>query len=228
MSDYIPDLTQRYPEGFNSPFDYRDLTPEEEYKAGLDAKIYREKCKYLDGEPSEVAKVLKTYWDSKEPNRKDYKEYNEYCHACYDYWKDKRPNVIVQLCAEHGLTTDNSWDSFYGVKPDTFGIDVEYTLCGEIKHLHFLKNEEHLDYETFKNVFRDLYYLDMYPTMCYQPKDESKNKLILSNCSLGGLRIYDLKLAGVETEESIEQALNGFDEQKIKKEFDREWGDVYA
>ena len=39
--------------------------------------------------------------------------------------------------------------------------------------------------------------------------------MLLSNCSLGNLRIYDLKMAGVETEESIEKSLKeaGFDEK---------------
>ena len=223
MSDYVPDLTQRYPEGFNPPSDY-EPTPEEDYKINLDFKIYREKLKCLSGEPSEVAKGLKEYWDSKEPKREDYDDYNKYVYACYDYGKDKTLDIIDKICQAYELTSDSDWNSFYGIKPNTFGIDVEYT-DGLINHAYFLKNEKHLDYETFKNVFRDLYYLGMYPSMSYQPKDESKKKLLLSNCSLGELRIYDLKLAGVETEETIKQSLDccGFNEQKIKEEFDREW-----
>lgn len=188
-----------------------ERSEEEIAQADNELAIYNAKIKYLDGTPSEFASKLSSEWVSYNPQEKDFNTSSEYINAGYEYSKDKTVNCINAISKYYNVKFSDKADAFYSPGVKRFGINVEYIDSGTIKH-KFIGG---LDYEMFKNVFRDLYYLNLSPTMSLE--FEPGKTTILSNCSLGNLRISYLRLAGFETTESIDKELKslGFDETKI-------------
>lgn len=188
-----------------------ELSEEEVKKADNDLAIYNSKIRYLNGTPSEFVIKLRREWEKLMPQEKDFKTSSEFIHAGYDYSKNKVINCTDAISKYYDVKFSENAASFYNPGVNKFGIKVEYIDFGEYKY-KFIGG---LDYEMFKNVFRDLHYLDLYPTMIleYEPGKTE----ILSNCSLGYLRISDLKRFGFETNDSISKELEslGFDETKI-------------
>lgn len=188
-----------------------ERSEEEIAQADNELAIYNAKIKYLDGTPSEFVIKLRREWEKLMPQEKDFKTSSEFIYAGYDYSKDKVINCTDAISKYYDVECSENAASFYNPGVNKFGIKVDYIDCGEYKY-KFIGG---LDYEMFKNVFRDLHYLDLYPTMSleYEPGKTD----FLSNCSLGNLRISDLKRFGFETNDSISKELEslGFDETKI-------------
>jgi len=192
---------------------------DEQIKASNDHAVYVAKIKCLDGVPSDFAKSLKSEWDAKAPKDEDFPDRNSAIYAGYDWSKNRTLDVVNKICEHYGVESDDTWESYYRPGVGKFGISVEYNDHGKIEHKHI----GGLDYDTFKDVFRDLYACGQRPSMSYEKQPEKP--MLLSNCSLGNLRIYDLKMAGVETEESIAKSLEeaGFDEKAVIKENMKIW-----
>ena len=194
----------------------QDYEPSEEEMIDSDIQmaIYNAKIEYLNGVPSEFVKDLKKEWDEKSPKEENFETNSQYINAGYDYSRDKKLDIIDKVSRFYNVEYSEDATRFYSPGLKKFGISVEYIDIGHIKH-KFIGG---LDYDTFKNVFRDFHYSGLHPTMSLGLKPDKP--MILSNCSLGNLRIYDLKLVGFESNESINAELKklGFDEEKVKKE----------
>lgn len=180
-------------------------------ESAMQSDMYHEKIRLLNGKPSEFAVKLKEFWDDKEPSRSKFEDYNDYVRSGYDYAYRKFKNVIDKFEKYYNITFSDDDHNFYQTKDESFAISVEYTEHSMIK----TKNLYNLDYMSFKNIFRDLYHVGLYPTMNYRCNNESH---ILSNCSLGNLRIYDLLYLELETREGLDFELKrlGFNEEKFK------------
>lgn len=137
------------------------------------AEYYAE-IKRLNGEPSEFIKALVEEWKGTEPQ---YDEWNSSAYYRTSRWARERCLDIMAKVAEYyGVTVDEEWKSFYEVPEGKYALKVEYHDSCYIKS----KNIGNLDLETFKNVFRDLHYARLSPTM-------SHNGQYVSNVSLGHL-----------------------------------------
>lgn len=193
---------------------YREPDYDEKIERDNMMAVYNAKIEYLDGIPSDFIVTLKTEWDEKAPKWNKYPDRNSYISAGYVYSHDKTLDIIDKVCKEYSVSADDEWATFYRPGVSMFGISVEYYDYGRVYHKHI----GNLNYETFKNIFRDLHYAGLAPTMSYE---KVPNKpLIVSNCSLGNLRISYLKSYGIETDDSLNAELEslGFDEEKIIEE----------
>ena len=205
----------------------QEPTEEEEYREERDYYIHNAKKSALNGKPSEFAVELNNSWDRKEPQRPDVdlssREYNKWFYDVRDWAHDKRLDIFSKLCKYYGVECTDNGKDFYRKTEEyvgKFAIEVEYVEHGNILGKYIVC----LDYEMFKNLFRDLWFCGCNPTMRYCSSIEHSK--ILSNSSLGGLIMYDLKWLGVETEESINATLKeyGFNEDAVVAEFDKRWG----
>lgn len=178
---------------------------EEEIERRLkEQELYAKKKKILNGEPSDFAKKLFDEWKKLEPMDEAFPNYNERVRAGWEYSRKKTLDCMEKI-GEYYKIPFSADNNFFRIEPNTFAICIDYVdKFGSILR----KSVVGLDYDTFKKMFRDLDYLRLRPTMSYQPSD-GKESIILTNIDLGTLRIYDLKLLGVETEESIEADLKG-------------------
>ncbi len=181
----------------------------------ISMKIYNEQIRVLDGEPSDIAEALRHKWDEKfiEISEESGFDYTKLNYAIRDFSHDKVLDIFDRICEHYEIISDEKWESFYRPGVGMFGISVPYSDGCQIFH----KNIGCLDYDLFQQVFRDLEYTGLCPSMSYE-QTEGK-PIILSNCSLGSIRIYDLRLAGLETEESLNTELKekGFDADLIRK-----------
>lgn len=176
--------------------------------------LYHRQIEILNGKPSDFAVALNAEWEAKKPEEKydidDYDNYIKSYHETRDWANNKTLDIIGKVCGYYGVKVDENgeWKTFYG--SDNFAIQVEYNNFGRIKSKHI----GNLSYEMFQNIFRDLDYCRLYPTMKY-------GKMIRSNMSLGNLKIADLKWYDVEMEESINSELlaNGYNEEEEIKKF---------
>lgn len=156
--------------------DYEDYEPTEEEIAESEKQLaeFNAEIERLNGEPSEFVKALVAEWAELEP---EYKDWNTDGFYKVREWSKARTLDIVAKVAEHyGVNVDEEWETFYRVPDEMFAISVEHNEYGLIK----TKNIGNLNLEQFKNVFRDLHYARLSPTM-------SHNGKYISNCSLGYL-----------------------------------------
>ena len=136
---------------------------------------YCAKVKKLDGEPSEWIRNLVDNWEKRKPNRDD-------IYGGYEWARRRTLHIMSELDSHYKVHVDEEHNTFYGVPEGKFAISVEYHLYGEI-HYKMVGN---LSYEQFKEIYCDLWYAGLWPTMKY-------GKRIIGNCSLGSLRLHDLK-----------------------------------
>lgn len=155
-------------------YEYHEPTEEEMAETERRLAEYEAKIKRLNGEPSEFIKALVAEWAESEPEYKDWNTDGFY--KIRDWSKARTLDIVVRVAEHYGVDVDEEWETFYGVPDEMFAISVEYNEYGLIK----TKNIGNLDLETFKNVFRDLHYAKLYPTMSYKGR-------FISNCSLGTL-----------------------------------------
>lgn len=191
--------------------EYYEPSEEELLELAADQEVYNEKIRILNGAPSEPAVSLKKQWDAKKPAKT--KEWNmTEVYKWQAYSKERLFAVTKALCTHYGVDYQEDM-SFYRIEADSFAIELEYTDSPYIKSWDI----NGLSYEAFKNLFRDFHYLGLSPVMNYCDKN-GKNHII-SNSSLGGLRISDLRRYGFETEESLEDEYQkaGFDEPAYKE-----------
>ena len=184
---------------------------EELLRARIDSVSYHEQIRILNGKPGPLAETLKKEWDSRKPAESDSWTMTD-VYMWQDYRRDKVFAVTDALCRHYGIEQDGEV-SFYRTPKDTFAIDIEYQDRCNIKFWSVAG----LDYDKFKALFRDLHFLGLDPTMnCC---DGNGTNHILSNSSLGSLRLSDLKWCGVETEEGLKKELSdaGFDEAAFKE-----------
>ncbi len=203
--------------------EYYEPTKEEQIKSETDMTVYHEKIKRLDGIPSKFSQDLAKEWKAKEPKESGSWTMSD-VYAWQDYGRAKKLDICSKLCEHYGVELGGN---FYRIEPNTFAIDVEYndSNSGQIKNQAITG----MNYEQFKNVFRDLYFAKCSPTMNYC--DAKGENHILSNCSLGNLRISDFRRWGLETYESLNTDLQktGFDEpgfrNKTINKIMAQWGD---
>lgn len=176
-------------------------TEEEILEHEKEMYLYHRKIEILNGKHSELAVKLNKEWAEKEPDRNDY-------YAGRDWSLARKLDIIEKICKYYGVEADEKWETFY--RSENFSISVEYIDHCYIKYKHI----GNLSYDMFQNIFRDLDYCRLYPTMKY-------GKMIRSNMSLGNLKITGLKWDGVETEESLQTELlaNGYNEEEEIKKF---------
>ena len=206
----------------------QEPTGEEEYKRERDYHIYKSKINSLNGKPSEFAVELENSWDRKKPQRPtgdlSIWEYNQWVNDGYEWAHDKVLDITRKLCEHYGVICSADIKDFYRDTEEyvgKFAIEVEYVEFGRILGKYMCG----LDYETFKNLFRDLRNCGCNPTMRYC--SSINHSKILCNISLGELIMHDLKWLGVETEESINATLEerGFNEAAVVAEFDKYWSE---
>jgi len=196
------------------PYEEYEPTEEEIKEDYIKHETYNKKIELLNGKPSNVIQGLVTAWDAKKPP--DGNTAQE-IYAIRDWASNRTVDLFDKLSIYYMLTEDPFESrAFYETALKTFAVSVEYS-----KHSRILtKSVSNLDYDTFKKFFRDLHYARCYPTMNYVTENGKKH--ILSNCSLGSLRIYDLKMCEVETQESLDKELAslGFNEEEYRKELE--------
>lgn len=204
---------------------YREPSDEEILQSECRSEAFNKKLSLLNGEPSDFIKGVIAEWSEKAPLKEDFENYNDYVYKVRDFGNDCVLNILDKVAEHYGITLyghDKSHD-FYHPQKNTLSIAVEYREDCYIKEKCFLN----LDYETFKNVFRDLYEARVYPTCSY---DTDKSKEILCNISLGELRNSYFVGAGFETEGDQDLELDdyGFDlkeyAEKLYNEKKKEWG----
>ena len=137
------------------------------------AEYYAE-IKRLNGEPSEFIKALVKEWDSSKP------QYDEWNSAAYyktrDWSKVRTLDIVKKVCEYYGVEVDEEYATFYRVPENKYAVSIEYTDGCYIKHKHI----GNLSLEQFKDVFRDLHYAKLRPTMAHK-------RNYVSNVSLGHL-----------------------------------------
>jgi len=198
-----------YEESYDEDYSYK----EEQLENEISMAIYNKKIELLNGEPSSFAVSIKDRWDKVYDEKfGSFGDENEKYWAIRDFSKEKTLDMFNKICSHYSVIPAGEGESYYRPGMNKFGISVAYSDRGEINH----KEITCLDYELFQDVFRDMHFAGLSPTMSYEYT--AGHPMLLSNCSLGSLRIYDLKLAGLETEESINRELTekGFDEQAIR------------
>ena len=169
--------------------------PSEEEIASYANKLetFDKKRKILNGEPSAYAKMLNELWTEMKLSE------NADSYMWREYRSIKATNCVDRIGSyyEKPFSSDVN---FFRTTPGTFAIRVEYEdLFGTI----LSTNVVDLDYESFKNIFRDLDYLNLRPTMSYR-LENTADSVILTNIDLGTLRMNDLKQLGFETEGGLE------------------------
>ena len=196
--------------------EYEDYEPtdEEIIESEIELASFNKQCQLLDGDPSEFIKELVAEWEMKAPKESDFSEYNQYIYAGYDFSTERCLGIVEEVEQYYQVKAREDWDSFYGTPVGTFAIEVEYRKHSQI----FSKRFGCLDYATFKDIFRDLEYAHLRPTMCYVESEDDKH--IRSNMTLGHLRIHELKHLGFENEDDLQEELEslGFDEEEIRKQ----------
>ena len=189
--------------------DYREPTDEEIKEAEAAHLAYEEKLRILSGKPSPLAISLKSEWEARRPQEAEVWNMTEVL-KWQKYSRERLFAVTAALCKHHGISHDEKM-TLRNTEQGTFSISVEYHEAPYIKKWAV----SDLDYEKFKALFRDLYYLGLSPTMCY--RDMNGENRIVSNSSLGSLRANYLKWYGLE--KSIEEELKnaGYDETAYKE-----------
>lgn len=128
---------------------------------------YYAEIERLNGTPSDFVKQLVDEWKSTKPDDKDY-------YACRDLGKSRKLDIISKVAEYYNVSVDEDRDTFYNMPEDKFAISVEYVDSCYIKNKHI----GNLSLEQFKDVFRDLHFAGLYPTMRH-------NGRCVSNSSLG-------------------------------------------
>lgn len=156
--------------------DYEDYEPTEEEIAESERQLaeFNAEIERLNGEPSEFVKALVEEWTELEPEYKDWNTDGFY--KVRDWSKARTLDIVAKVAEHYGVNAEGNHDDFYNIPNDVYAISVEYHDHCYIKHL-IIGN---LNLEQFKNVFRDLHYARLSPTM-------SHNGKYISNCSLGYL-----------------------------------------
>ena len=192
------------------PFD-REIADRE-----VDHCVYSEKIRILEGEPSDIAVKLGSEWDSKKPDLQgDWSMTHVY--AWRDYGRNKLFDIMDKLCRYYCVDRNDSM-SLYRTDPGTFAIGCEYGEDSNIKELVV----SGLNYDDFKDIFRDLYSLGCNPSVNYC--NEAGINHVISNTSLGSLRMNDFRYCGLESDESLKADLDaaGFDENVFREKTKRE------
>ena len=195
-------------------------TQEEQDELWMSQEVYYKKIECLSGIPSDFIVQLRAEIVKNAPKEEDYIDksnpywQNSYIYARNDYYSEATKEIVKKVCEHYNVTADTEWETFYSPQTGKLAISVEYSEHSLIKHTHI----GNLDYEAFKDIYRDLYYAGLYPSVSLGR--EEKRPIIISNSSLGNLRIYDFKMAGLETEESLNKDLqeSGFDEKAFRDE----------
>lgn len=150
-------------------------TEEEIEESEREMEAYYAEIERLNGTPSNFIRKLVAEWDAKEPANDDY-------YAVMKWGKERKLDIVAKVAEHYGVTVDEEWATFYRVPENRFAIAVEYKDFCYIKSKHI----GNLTLEQFKDIFRDLYYAKLYPTM-------SHNGRYVSNCSLGNILRNDLR-----------------------------------
>ena len=137
------------------------------------AEYYAE-IQRLNGKESMYVHNLVAKWEMSKPK---YDEWNlEAYYRVRDWSKARCLDIVEKIAEYYGVEVDEEWATFYRTPEGKFAISVEYCDGCYLKNKHI----GNLDLETFKNVFRDLHYAKLSPTMSY-------NRNYVSNVSLGHL-----------------------------------------
>lgn len=156
--------------------DYEDYEPTEEEIAESERQLaeFNAEIERLNGEPSEFVKALVEEWAKSKP---EYRQWNgEAWYDMRDWGKARTLDIVAKITEYYGVSAEGNHDDFYNIPSGVFAISVEYADSCYIKHF-IIGN---LNLEQFKNIFRDLHYAWLSPTMSY-------NGMYVSNCSLGYL-----------------------------------------
>ena len=162
-------------EYYREEWEAEEEPPTEEQIADSERRMeeYYAKIKQLNGTPSHFVRELIDKWETTKPQ---YDGTNESISAGWDWSRERTLAIVEELANHYGVTVDENSDTFYRVPANQFAISVEYSDHGRIYYKFF----GNLDFEQFKNVYRDLWYARLWPTM-------SHNGLYVGNCSLGSL-----------------------------------------
>lgn len=140
---------------------------------------YHAEIKRLNGTESGFIRRLVTEWEKSKP---EYNGTNASIYAGYDWSRERTLDIVAKVAEHYGVEVDEEWATFYRVPKGKFAISVEYHDHGRI----LCKHIGNLDFEVFKDIFRDLHYAGERPTMKF-------GNMILSNCSLGELLRNELR-----------------------------------
>ncbi len=188
------------------------VSDEELEMSDREAILFRKRIAYLDGTPSSLAETLRKKYFGLHPDEKAYPDHSSYLEASYAFHKEKLFDCAQQLASKYNLEPDfdsrlsDTWQMY----PNKFCISVGFDE--DIHHHHVIRFND-LDYNTFKNFYRDLYSLGLHPYMAYAlPEFGLIQK---DSFSLGYLRQSDLIDLGFESKEAIEKELQkvGLDEK---------------
>jgi len=180
-------------------------------------KVYNKKIELLNGTPSELAQQIKEKIKNKRPKQAgEFWSSADHYNAC-QYDRKVKFLVLKELCDVYGATFSND-KNYFATAPGTFGFALEYEKDSRILTL----SVKDLDYETFKKLYRDIQHIFTWVSVCY--RDESNNSHLVSNTSLGGLRIADFKWWGLETVENLNKELTnlGFNEENYIEQLRKE------
>ena len=179
-----------------------DMVPmsEEELKEALkEQEQYHKTLQALDGVPSTFVMILRSEWDKKKPEES--REWNmTELYKWQDYGREKTIDIASRLCEHYGVKKPED-GSFYSSPKGSFSIGLEYIRYAQVFTLAITD----LDYGNFKKIYCDLRAAGLNPSMRYM--DEEGKFPTLSNCSLGELRYNDLRRYGIETDASIQAAI---------------------
>ena len=163
------------PEYFRCQYEERYEEPtEEEVTENRNrlAKYYAE-IKELDGVESLYARELVEEWVKREPKNDGTAES---IRAIHEWVMNRAIDITQRIAKWYDVEINDEYETFYRVPEGKFAIKVEYNDSCFFKHFYI----GNLDLETFKEVFRDLYYARLRPTMSYKG-------MYISNSSLGEL-----------------------------------------
>lgn len=152
-----------------------EYEPTEEEIAESERRMaeYEAEIERLNGKESMYIHTLVAKWAISEPK---YDGTNESIYAGYKWSTERCLDIVAKLTEHYGVKTDEKWETFYRVPEGKYAIKVEYTDGCYIKS----KNIGNLTLEQFKDIFRDLHYARLYPTMSHEGR-------FVSNVSLGHL-----------------------------------------
>ena len=159
------------PEYFRCQMEEDRYEPTEAEIEGSEREMeaYYAEIELLNGTPSDFVKQLVDEWESIKPDSRNY-------YACQDWIKSRKLDITSKVAEHYNVSVDEDRDTFYNVPENKFAISVEYADSCYIK----TKNLGNLSLEQFKDVFRDLHFAGLYPTMRH-------NGRCVSNCSLGNI-----------------------------------------
>lgn len=153
---------------------YREPTEEEIAEIERQMAEYYAEIEHLNGEASDFVKALIAQW---EPTKPQYDEWNSAAYYRVRDWSKARTlDIVVKIAEYYGVKVDEEWATFYRPAEGKYAISIEYVDGCSIKYKHI----GNLNPEQFKNVFRDLHYARLAPTMSY-------DGMYVSNVSLGHL-----------------------------------------